>query len=106
MPMYNLIEHSENYSKTSGSLWQYCNDIPALKNNVNIVELNGANTTDSFNFKAKITGHTDDNGKINNAHTMVPLKYLINCWRTLEMSLINCEVTLASTWSANCYDLY
>ena len=30
MPMYNLIEYSDNYSKTSGSLWQYCKDIPAV----------------------------------------------------------------------------
>ena len=32
MPMYNLIEYSVNYSKTSGSLWQYCKDIPAVNN--------------------------------------------------------------------------
>ena len=51
MPMYNLIEYSDNYSKTSGSLWQYCKEIPAG----NIVIFNGANATDSFNFKAKIT---------------------------------------------------
>ena len=38
MPMYNLIEYSDNYSKTSGSLWQYCKDIPAVNNNGNIVE--------------------------------------------------------------------
>ena len=41
MPMYNLIEYSDSYSKTSGSLGQYCKDIPAVKNNVNIVEFNG-----------------------------------------------------------------
>ena len=61
MPMYNLIEYSDNYSKTSGSLWQYCKDIPAVNNNGNIVDFNGANATDSFNFKTKITGHTDNN---------------------------------------------
>ena len=53
MPMYNLIEYSDNYSKTSGSLWQYCKDIPAVNNNGNIVEFNGANATDSFDFKEK-----------------------------------------------------
>ena len=53
MPMYNLIEYSDNYSKTSGSLWQYCKDIPAVNNNGNIVDFNGANATDSFNFKLK-----------------------------------------------------
>ena len=51
MPMYNLIEYSDNYSKTSGSLWQYCKDIPAVNNNGNIVNFNEANATDSFDFK-------------------------------------------------------
>ena len=76
MSMYNLIEYSDNYSKTSGSLWQYCKDIPAVNNNGNIVEFNGANATDSFNFKPKITGQTDNNGRIDKIETMVSLKYL------------------------------
>ena len=58
MPMYNLIEYSDNYSKTSGSLWKYCKEIPAVNNDGNIADFNGANATDSFNFKAKITGQT------------------------------------------------
>ena len=61
-PMHNLIEYSDNYLKTSGGLWQYCKDIPAVNNNGNIVEFSGANAIDSFNFKAKITGQTRDNG--------------------------------------------
>ena len=65
MPMYNLIEYSDNYSKASGSLWQYCKDIPVVNNEGNIVDFNGANGTDSFNFKAKITGQTNDNRIIN-----------------------------------------
>ena len=56
IPMYNLIEYSDNYLKTSGSLWQYCKDIPAVNNAGNIVDFDGANATDSFNFKTKITG--------------------------------------------------
>ena len=56
MPMYNLIEYSDNYSKTSWRLWKYCKDIPAVNNNGNIVDFNCANATDSFNFKTKITG--------------------------------------------------
>ena len=52
MPMYNLIQYSDNYSKTSGSLWQYCKGIPAV-NNANIIEFNCANATDSFTFKSK-----------------------------------------------------
>ena len=85
MPMYNLIEYSDNYSKTSGSLWQYCKEIPAVNNTIDIVDFNGANATDSFNFKTKITGKTGNNARIDNIEIMVPLKYLINFWRTLEM---------------------
>ena len=75
MPMYNLIEYSDNYSKTSGSLWQYCKDIPAVNNNGDIVDFNGPNATDSFNFKAKITGQADNDGEIDNVEIMA----LINC---------------------------
>ena len=84
MPMYNLIEYSNNYSKTYGSLLQH-KDIPAVNNNGDIVDFNGDNATDSFNFKTKITGQTDNNGRIDNVEIMVPLKYLSNFWRTLEM---------------------
>ena len=55
MPIYNLIEYSDNYSKTSVSLWQYCKDIPAVNNDGNIVDFNGVNAADS-KFKTKITG--------------------------------------------------
>ena len=114
MPMYNLIEYSDNYSKTSGSLWQYCKEIPAINNNGAIVDFNGANATDSFNFKTKITGQTADNNNINNGNIagrvdveiMVPLKYLSNFWRTLEMFLINCEVNRILTWSEKCVIVY
>ena len=98
MPMYNLIEYSDNYAKTTGSLWQYCKDIPALNANDEITDFTGGNTTDSFNFKAKVTGQTEDNGT-KDVEIMVPLKYLSNFWRTLEMPLINCEVNLILTWS-------
>ena len=73
MPMYNLIEYSDNYSKTSGSLWQYCKEIPAVNNAGNIIDFNGANATDSFNFKTEITGQTNNDGIIN-VEIMVPLK--------------------------------
>ena len=78
MPMYNLIEYSDNYSKTSGILWKYCKEIPAVDNASNIVDFNGANATDSYNFKTKITGQTGDDGRINNPEIMVSLKYLSN----------------------------
>ena len=106
MPMYNLIEYSDNYSKTSGSLWQYCKDIPAVNNAGNIVDFTATNTTDSFKFKTKITGQTNNDGEINGVEIMVPLKYLSNFWRTLEMSLIKCEVNLNLTWSVDCVIIY
>ena len=105
MPVYNFIEYNDNYSKTSGSLWQYCKDKPAVNDNGNIVDFNGENATDSFNFKTKITGQTNDDGIIN-TEIMVPLNYLSNFWRTLEMPLINCEANPILTWSANCAVLY
>ena len=99
MSMYNLIEYSDNYAKTTGSLWKYCKDIPARNNaNNNIVIFAEDNITDSFKFKAKITG----NNGTKDVEIMVPLKYLSNFWRTLEMPLINCEVNLILTWSSSC----
>ena len=67
MPMYNLIEYSDNYSKTYGSLWQYYKDEP----NDNIAD------TESFKSKVKITGKTPDDGNAKDAETIVPLKYLV-----------------------------
>ena len=90
--MYNLIEYSDNYSKTSGSLWQYYKDEP----NDNITE------SESFKSKIKITGKTHAAGNTKNVERIVPLKYLSNFWRTLEMPLINYEVNLILTWSPTC----
>ena len=73
IPMCPLIKYSSNYSKTSESLWQYCKDIPAVNSNGDIVKFNSANATDSYNFKAKITGQTDDGGEINNFEILVSL---------------------------------
>ena len=101
MPMYSLIEYRDNYSKTSGHLWQYCKDILAVDNNNAIFNFAENNLTDSFNFKAKITGQTGDNGT-KTVEKMVPLKYFSNFWRTLEMPLIHCEINLILTWSTNC----
>ena len=73
MPMYNLIEYSDNYAKTTGSLWQYCKDIPARNDNDDIFIFADGNTTDSFKFKVKITGRTGNDG-IKDVEIMVPLK--------------------------------
>ena len=59
-----------------------------------------------FNFKTKITVQTGDNGRTDNAEIMVSLKYLSKFYRALEMLLINCEVELILTWSANCAIIY
>ena len=101
MPMYNLIEYNNNYSKTSGSLWQYCKDIPAVDNNNASVNFAENNRADSFNFKVKITSQTGDDGT-KNIEIMVPLKYLSNFWRTLEMFLISFEINLILTLSTDC----
>ena len=81
--MHNLIEYSDNYSKISGSLWQYCKEIPAVNNKGNITDFNGTNATDSFNFKNKITDSTNNNGIIS-VEIMVPLKYLSNFGELLK----------------------
>ena len=94
MLMYNLIEYSDNYSKTSGSLCQYCKQIPAVNNAGNIIYFTATNTTDSFKLKTKITGQTDNDGRIDYVEIMIPLKYLSNFRRTLEIPLINCKSNL------------
>ena len=92
IPIYNLIEYSDNYVKTSGSLWQYFRGKP----NDNLAD------SESFKSKIKITGETPNNDSEKDVEIMVPLKYLSNFWRTLEMPLINCEVNLILTWSSTC----
>ena len=73
MPMSNLIEYSDNYSKTSGGLWQYYKDEP----NYNLAD------SESFKSKVKITGKTPAAGNTKEVETIVPLKHLSNFWRTL-----------------------
>ena len=75
MPMYNLIEYSDNYSKTSGGLWQYYKD----DFNDNIANC------DSFKSKVKITGKTPNNGNTKYVEIILPLKYLSNFWRTFQI---------------------
>ena len=90
MPMYNLTEYSDNYSKTSGSLWQYYRD----ESNDNLAD------SEPFKSKIKITGKTPVASNEKDVEIIVPLTYLSNFWRTLEIPLINCEVNLILTWSA------
>ena len=82
--MFNLIEYSDSYSKTSGSFWQYYKNDP----NDNITQ------SESFKSKIKITGKTPAAGNTKNLEITAPLKYLSSFWRTLEMPLINCDVKI------------
>ena len=102
MPIYNLIEYSDNYSKTSGILFHFCRDVPAVddKDDETIVFTEANATIDSFNPKLKLTGQTGRNGT-KNVEIMIPLKCLYKFWRSLEMPLINCEITLNLIWSEN-----
>ena len=93
IPIYNLIENIDNYSKKIGILWQYCRDKPALADNNDIIHFNEGNAASSFDLKGKITGKTGNNDT-KNVETIVPLKYLSNFWRTLEIPLINYEINL------------
>ena len=92
MPMYNLLEYSDNYAKTSGSLWQHYRDEPN----------NNLENSESFKSKIRITGKSPNNDNEKDVKIMVQLKYLSNFWRTLEMPLINCEVNLILTCSSTC----
>ena len=85
MPLYNLLQYSDNYAKTSGSLWQYYRD----ESNDHLAD------SESFKSKIKITENSPNNGNEKDVELMVPLKYLINFGGTLEMPLINCEVNLS-----------
>ena len=87
MPMYNLIEHSDKYSKISGSLWQYYKD----DRHDNIAQF------ESFKSKIKITGKTPPAG--NTKDFCISSK---DFWRTFEMPVIICEVSLIFTWSSTC----
>ena len=104
MPMYNLLEYSKNYKKTTGSLWNYYGDEPS-----NPLAFN----SESYKYKTSITGNTYNIGdgeegydanKVgkNETEVVIPLKHLSNFWRSLNIPLINCEVELILTLSKNC----
>ena len=114
IPMYNFLDYSKNYRKTTGSLWNYYRDEPNIypDNNYN---QNSITNSESFKYKTSITGKTSNENQENNENTeqentktkkiieiVVPLKQLSNFWRTIEMPLINCEIELILTWSENC----
>ena len=93
MPMYNLLEYSDNYQDSTGSLYQFKRDEPPDDNT------NVANDTTSLVYKSKLISGTDDNN-VNNVKLVVPLKYVSSFFRSLEMPLINCKVDLE--WHKDC----
>ena len=83
MAMNSLIECRDTYSKTSGGLWQYYRDEPALNDDGNTIDFpNDSNNSISFKFKQKIIGQTVNN-ETKDVETMIPLKYLSNFWKTV-----------------------
>ena len=98
-----MLEYSHNYFKKSRILFQFCRDVQAVDDDDGEITdfTEASTTTDSFNYKVKLTGQTGNNGT-KNVEIMVPLRYLSNFWRTLEIPLINCKITLDLSWSGNC----
>ena len=105
MPMYNLLEYSDNYADSSGSLYQFKRDESPINDNNNPLNVVLNNST-SFKYKAGLLGKaadTDgDDRSLKNAKIVVLLKYLSNFFRSLEMLLINCKIHLELNWNNNC----
>ena len=112
MPIYNLLEYSKNYRKTIGLLYNYYRDELTNDDNDNFANINVVNS-EAFKYKNKITGNTynvdaDAQGyDVNKNGTQeielaIPLKYLGNFWRALNIPLISCEVFLELKWNKNC----
>ena len=101
MPMYNLIEYSDNYQDSSATLYQYKRDEPPEDEAV--ADLT-ADDSSSFKYKVSLLGNPVLDGNITkrNVKAVVPLKYLSNFFRSLEMPLINCKIKLNLTWKKEC----
>ena len=104
MLMYNLLEHSDNYSMTSGILWNYYKDEISCDENENDADNNRINnnkiiTSKPFKYKTKLIESTPDDNNILDANVIGLLKYLSNFWRSLYLPLLNCEIELDLPWS-------
>ena len=105
MSMYNLIECSKNCRKATGSLWNYYRDEP---NNPPADNYNADLFTNSTSFKyqssiiVKILDNDKDDNDKKDDEIVVPLKYLSNFWKRLDMQLVNCEINLILTWYKSC----
>ena len=101
MPMYNLIEYSDNYQDSSATLYQYKRDEPPEANAINDLT---TNTSSFFKYKVELLGNPVLDGNIakRSVKVVVPLKYLSNFFRSLEMPLINCKIKLNLAWKKEC----
>ena len=105
MPMYNLIEYSDNYQDSSATLYQYKRDEPSEADAV--ADLTG-NNSNSLRYKIKLLGNVTEVAgdaagvRRLNVKVVVPLKYLSNFFRSLEIPLINCKIKLNLTWKKEC----
>ena len=111
MPIYNLLEYSKNCKKTTGILWNYYRDKPnnPLSSNSKSFKYKTSITGNTYNVDLTIIGDGGnpipnpkyDANKVgkNETEVVIPLKYLSNFWRTLNIPLINCEVELILIWS-------
>ena len=99
--MYNLLEYCKNYRKTTGSLWNCYRDKP--NSGINNGKTYSIMSSKSFDYKANFIedGVTHNNLTKNDVKVIVPLKYLSNFWRSLNIPLINCEIELILTWFKN-----
>ena len=105
MPIYSLIEYSDNYQDSSATLYQYKRDEPPEADAV--ADLT-ANNSDSLKYKIKLLGNVTEVAgdaagvRRLNVKVIIPLKYLSNFFRSLEMPLINCKIKLILTWKKEC----
>ena len=105
MPMYNLIEYSDNYQDSSATLYQYKPDEPSEADAIADLTVN---TSDSLKYKIKLLSNVievaGDAAGVRrlNEKVVVPLKYLSSFFRSLEMPLINCKIKLNLTWKKEC----
>ena len=106
IPMHNLLEYSHNYSMISESLWNYYRD--EINDHVNENDDNNKMnnskimTSKSFEYKTKLVERTPTINNMLDAENVIPLKYLSNFWRSLDLPLINCEIELVLSWSDKC----
>ena len=103
--MYNLLEYSKNYEKTSRSFFNYYRDEPkehTIGDGDNAINISIRNS-ESFDYKTRIVASLAA-GELekDDVEIAIPLKYLDNFWRSLDIPLINCEITLVLSWYKEC----